>query len=72
MLLLGKDIRCYEYVDSWEKLKEKLPAKARFFSKLRSLTVKILYNMQDILISFTVDIDLMKDILQNVILTLYT
>ena len=35
----------------------------------RSLTVKILYNIQDVLISFAVDIDLMKDILQNVILT---
>ena len=39
MFLLGKDIRCYEYIDSWEKLKEKLPTKARFFSKLNNQAI---------------------------------
>ena len=36
-MLLKKDVVCYEYIDSWEKLKEKsLPAREKFFRSLNN------------------------------------
>ena len=39
VLLLGKDVMRYEYIDSWGKLKEKLLAKERFFHKLNNKAI---------------------------------
>ena len=44
-MLLRKDVVCYEYIDSWEKLKEKsLPAREKFFRSLNNKGISDWYS----------------------------